>query len=61
MEEWGIQFGTEAYDEPSKVVLDSDDNIYVVGTTKDASDILCERSRASPTVVLKECVRYSAV
>ncbi|CAM9564168.1 unnamed protein product, partial [Ascophyllum nodosum] len=45
VEEWGIQFGTEAYDEPSKVVLDSDDNIYVVGTTTDASGILSDTEK----------------
>ena len=31
-----------AYDTPQKIVLDSDDNIYVIGTTADNSDVLSE-------------------
>lgn len=40
--DWGIQFGTVAYDTPQKIILDSDDNIYVIGTTADNSDVLSE-------------------
>lgn len=37
--EWGIQFGTAAYDEPTAIVA-SGTNVYVVGTTRDLSSVL---------------------
>eukprot|EP00903_Cladosiphon_okamuranus_P009896 g9398.t1 len=37
--EWGIQFGTVAYDEPSALVV-YEENVYVVGTVRDDSGVL---------------------
>lgn len=39
--EWGIQFGTAAYDEPS-AILASGTSVFVVGTIRDDSNVLSE-------------------
>lgn len=39
--EWGVQFGTPAYDEPSALVVFGS-RVYVVGTVSDDSNVLSE-------------------
>lgn len=43
--EWSVQMGTAAYDIPTAMVIDDDNNVYVVGTTTDSSGVLSEFSQ----------------